>query len=99
MKPINFSYATTKIKDKFPILEYDDQLNLSKKDGEIFVRGMNNIKLALTKTDVERETDDESANSFIMMTKTNTERESDDDTRSSLYMMSKTEADRERDEE
>jgi len=83
MKLINFAYVQNKPMIDFPIIDYDDTENLSKINGEVFVRMGTITSKTLTKTDTKRESDDESrfiaqTNYSVHLTKTNTKRESDD---------------------
>ena len=92
MRPINFNYAISrKQKVRFPILDYDHELNLNKVNNKIFVRfsqekkSEKNNLLYMTKTEVERERDDEPRleldmyQKLTLMTKTDAKPELDDD--------------------
>lgn len=103
MKPVNFDYVIEKQQFQFPNLEYDYSLNLSRLNGEIFVRTVSSLVNSVTKTFSSRESDDESRLIYCM-TKTEAAREADDDgNRKSQYlnllMLSKTDTVRETDDE
>lgn len=103
MKPINFDYVIEKQQFQFPNLEYDYSLNLSRLNGDIFVRTVSSSINSVTKTFSSREADDESKLIYCM-TKTETAREADDEGNKkaqylNLLMLSKTDTVRETDDE
>jgi hypothetical protein len=103
MIPINFNYVIEKKQFQFPNLEYDYSLNLSRLNGEIFVRTVSSSINTVSKTFSSREIDDESKLIYCM-TKTETAREADDDGNKksqylNLLMLTKTNTVRETDDE
>lgn len=113
MKPLIFDYTQLQTKKDFPNLVYDTKLNLNLLDGKIFVENDAEIISYITKTNAQRETDDEDINnktnnylSLQYLTKTKAQHESDDENiilgknnDSLLYFLCKTEAERELDDE
>ncbi len=103
MKPLLLDFSVAREESVAPIFSYDSELNLN----TVLVDGIkvpfvdsniNAIEL-LTKTKVERESDDEERKLFELETKTEVNRERDDEEISLLELETKTFTEREKDDE
>ena len=100
MRPVIFDYAINQQKDEFPQVIYDHSQDLSMLDGCIFIDQSDATVNTVTKTKVNRETDDSPfSNPLIHVTKTFSEREADDNpVNPALFQVSKTDTKREVDD-
>ena len=84
MKPILFNYAYSQKEDDFRMVVYDYDLDLNKIDGKTVKDRAQFDSTYVTKTKVQRESDDDSNQLLAAVTKTDVQREVDDESSNAL---------------